>query len=56
MATDSKKVKSPKGRQLTSDEIYAGFQVLRNEQRHLAGKLSEMELDLNEHKSVLLLE
>lgn len=53
MATDSKK-RSIKGKQLTSDEIYGGFQLLRNEQRALAGKLSEMELDLNEHQLVYI--
>ena len=34
----------------SSEEIYAGFQTLRNEQRIMANKLSEMEAELNEHK------
>ncbi|KAJ8974651.1 hypothetical protein NQ317_019888 [Molorchus minor] len=35
------------------DEILNGFQSLRAEQRALSGKLSEFELDLNEHKMVI---
>lgn len=34
----------------TNEEIYAGFQTLRNDQRIMASKLSEMEAELNEHK------
>lgn len=34
----------------TNEEIFAGFQGLRNEQRNLVNKLSELEMDLNEHK------
>lgn len=50
MASDSKKQdkKSPKGK--SHEEIINGFQNLRAEQRSLASKLSEFELDLNEHK------
>lgn len=47
MASNSKK-KSDKG--LSPEEILNGFQTLRAEQRALSGKLSEFELDLNEHK------
>lgn len=47
MASNSKK-KSEKG--LSPEEILNGFQTLRAEQRALSGKLSEFELDLNEHK------
>lgn len=50
MATETKKVKSSKGKTFAGEEIYNGFQILRSEQRNLAGKLSEMELELNEHK------
>lgn len=51
MATETKKKpRTSKGKKLTTEEIYNGFQTLRNEQRSLAGKLSEMELELNEHK------
>lgn len=34
----------------SQEEIIAGFQQLRNEQRAMANKLSEMEMELNEHK------
>ncbi|XP_030758344.1 prefoldin subunit 2 [Sitophilus oryzae] len=34
-------------------EILNGFQTLRAEQRSLSSKLSEIELDLNEHKIVI---
>jgi len=32
------------------EEIVSGFNALRNEQRRLALKISELEVDLNEHK------
>lgn len=41
-------VKSGKGK--TNEEIFATFQELRTEQRLLANKLSELGMDLNEHK------
>lgn len=50
MANIQKK-KSDKGP--TPEEILAGFQNLRAEQRALSGKLSEFELDLNEHRMVI---
>ncbi|XP_056632132.1 prefoldin subunit 2 [Diorhabda sublineata] len=50
MANIQKK-KSDKG--LTPEEILAGFQNLRAEQRALSGKLSEFEVDLNEHRMVI---
>ncbi|CAH2047599.1 unnamed protein product, partial [Iphiclides podalirius] len=37
----------------TPEEIFAGFQNLRSEQRQLASKISELEMDLNEHKIVI---
>ncbi|OXU22090.1 prefoldin subunit 2 [Nasonia vitripennis] len=37
----------------TNEEIYAGFQTLRNEQRVMANKLTEMEAELNEHRIVI---
>ncbi|KAG5874052.1 hypothetical protein JTB14_034628 [Gonioctena quinquepunctata] len=37
----------------TPEEILNGFNSLRAEQRALSGKLSEFELDLNEHKMVI---
>lgn len=53
MATDvSKKVAKPgpKNAAKSNEEIVQGFQRLRSEQRQLANKLSELEMDLNEHK------
>lgn len=51
MAADGEsKPKTSKGKTLTQEEIYNGFQTLRNEQRVLVTKLSELELDLSEHK------
>lgn len=53
MATDvgKKQVKpSSKNAAKTNEEIIQGFQRLRTEQRQLASKLSELEMDLNEHK------
>ncbi|XP_023014518.1 prefoldin 2 [Leptinotarsa decemlineata] len=50
MANNQKK-KSDKGN--TPEEILSGFHSLRAEQRALSGKLSEFELDLNEHKMVI---
>lgn len=34
----------------SNEEIFQGFQTLRAEQRQLASKISELEMDLNEHK------
>ena len=34
----------------SNEEIVQGFQKLRAEQRQLVSKLSELEMDLNEHK------
>ena len=54
MATDVKKtakINVPnKNTGKSNEEIVQGFQRLRNEQRQLASKLSELEMDLNEHK------
>lgn len=46
--TDKKSIngKSP-------EEILSGFNALRNEQRGLANKLSELTLDANEHRMVI---
>ncbi|XP_023325258.1 prefoldin subunit 2 [Eurytemora carolleeae] len=35
------------------EEIIAGFQSLRNEQRSVAAKINELQQDLNEHKIVI---
>ncbi|GLG93138.1 hypothetical protein R5R35_012749 [Gryllus longicercus] len=50
MASDGKKQKS-KGK--SSEEIVNGFQALRAEQRNMASKLSELEVELHEHKLVI---
>lgn len=42
---DKKSTKGP-----SPEDILNGFQTLRAEQRALSGKLSEFELDLNEHR------
>ncbi|XP_049872628.1 prefoldin subunit 2 [Pectinophora gossypiella] len=44
---------APKAGKKTNEEIFAGFQNLRAEQRQLANKISELEMDLNEHKIVI---
>lgn len=46
MATKSSSNKATK----SQEEIYNGFQSLRNEQRIMVNKLQEMESELNEHK------
>ncbi|XP_076176993.1 prefoldin 2 [Ptiloglossa arizonensis] len=52
MASDKKSGKSSKGAK-SNAEIISEFQILRNEQRTMANKLSEMEMELNEHKIVI---
>ncbi|XP_013141656.1 PREDICTED: prefoldin subunit 2 [Papilio polytes] len=42
-----------KGKGQNADEIFNAFQTLRNEQRQLANKITELEMDLNEHKIVI---
>ncbi|XP_012258371.1 prefoldin subunit 2 [Athalia rosae] len=53
MASDKKAGKSSTKGGKSNEEIFAGFQTLRSEQRVMASKLSEMELELNEHKIVI---
>ncbi|XP_015609331.1 prefoldin subunit 2 [Cephus cinctus] len=53
MASDKKSGKSTSKGGNSNEEIFAGFQTLRNEQRMMANKLSEMEMELNEHKIVI---
>ena len=36
--------------QSVPENVANGFQALRTEQRSLASKLSELQMDLNEHK------
>ncbi|XP_054272192.1 prefoldin subunit 2 [Macrosteles quadrilineatus] len=47
------KKKAPNKGNAANEEILNTFQALRNEQRQLANKISELELDLNEHKIVI---
>lgn len=49
MASEKKPSKASKAAK-SDEEILSEFQTLRNEQRMMANKLSEMELELNEHK------
>lgn len=51
MASDKKSGKSSKDTK-THAEISSEFQMLFNEQRTMANKLLEMEMELNEHKYV----
>nr|CAG4642229.1 EOG090X0L97 [Eurycercus lamellatus] len=54
VSTEKKQVKNvPKNAAKSNEEIVQGFQRLRTEQRQLANKLSELEMDLNEHKLVI---
>lgn len=41
------------GKSNVTEDIYTEFQTLRNDQRLMASKLSEMEAELNEHKIVI---
>ena len=41
---------SKKGDQLSQEKIVATFQQLRQEQRSIANKISELEAEKNEHK------
>ena len=53
MASDTGKKpskSSAKNAAKSNEEIIQGFQKLRGEQRQLVSKLSELEMDLNEHK------
>lgn len=42
--------KSKKGEQLSQEKILATFQQLRQEQRAIASKITELESEKNEHK------
>lgn len=42
-----------KGKGKTQEQIVAGFQELRQQQRAVAGKISELNGDLKEHELVL---
>jgi hypothetical protein len=41
---------TPPNPQANAESVIAGLNVLRNEQRSLASKLAELQMDLNEHK------
>ncbi|XP_029177125.1 prefoldin subunit 2 [Nylanderia fulva] len=53
MASEKKSTKASSKKEKSAEEILSEFQTLRNEQRMLANKLSEMEMELNEHKIVI---
>ncbi|XP_050298962.1 prefoldin subunit 2 [Anthonomus grandis grandis] len=53
MANDPKKNDKKAGKGVDPQEILAGFQTLRADQQKLSSKLSELELDQNEHKIVI---
>ena len=55
MASDSSKTQTkPKQKTLSQEQIVAGFNQLRQEQRQLANKIVELEGDVTEHKYVLI--
>ncbi|XP_015119343.1 prefoldin subunit 2 [Diachasma alloeum] len=53
MASDKKTEKPQTKVGKANEEILAVFQTLRNDQRLMASKFSEMEMELNEHKIVI---
>ncbi|KAK0162218.1 hypothetical protein PV327_008571 [Microctonus hyperodae] len=53
MASDKKSTKSLPKSGKSNEEILTGFQALRNDQRIMVSKLTEMEMELNEHKIVI---
>lgn len=55
MASDSSKTQTkPKPKTLSQEQIVAGFNQLRQEQRQLANKIVELEGDVTEHKYILI--
>lgn len=55
MASDPSKTQTkPKPKTLSQEQIVAGFNQLRQEQRQLANKIVELEGDVTEHKYVLI--
>ena len=55
MASDSSKTQTkPKPKTLSQEQIVAGFNQLRQEQRQLDNKIVELEGDVTEHKYVLI--
>lgn len=50
MASEKKSTKVSSKDAKSNEQILTEFQTLRNEQRMMANKLSEMEMELNEHK------
>lgn len=53
MASGDSKSAKPAKKQFTQEQIIAGFNQLRTEQRTLAAKVVELESDQNEHKWVV---
>ncbi|XP_072166197.1 prefoldin subunit 2-like [Diadema setosum] len=50
---DKKATKNSNAKNLSSEQIIAGFNQLRQEQRALVSKIAELESDQNEHRLVL---
>jgi len=48
--SDNKGANKSKPKGLSQEQIIAGFNQLRQEQRQLANKIVELETDLTEHK------
>jgi hypothetical protein len=42
--------KAGKSKQMTQEQVGAGFQELRNQQRAVASKISELEMERKEHE------
>ena len=49
-SSDSKVAKSAKGKQLSQEQIVAGFQELRQQQKAVASKMSELDMERKEHE------
>ena len=54
MSGDSSKSGKSVAKKMTQEQIVAGFNQLRQEQRAMASKIVEVEADVNEHKYGLL--
>ena len=51
MATSGSNASSSKGKQpLSKDQVLTGFNELRQQQRMMASRISEIEMDMKEHE------
>lgn len=50
MSSETSKGGKGAAKKLTQEQIVAGFNQLRQEQRAMASKIAEVEADVNEHK------